>query len=641
MKNPITLIRHSLSARIGLLIVLFAAIVFVASIGFLYIRSREYVREDAMHRATQVLNNTVLRLTEIFNEVEIATDNTDWLVRTHLYPDSIVNYSRRIIEQNPTFNGCSISFEPDFFKEKGKYFSMYSYREDGVVKTEQEGSDEYRYFDMEWYILPKRKNEACWVDPFFDNYEEEVDEGYTLEMITSYAVPLINNDGQFIGIISTDVSLTWLSETISAQMPSPRSYCIVLGRDGTYIIHPDTKKLVSKTVFSDTDPDRDADLISLGNAMLNGEEGMKQLRLNDENCYVFYRSLPQTGWSVAVIYPEDEIFHGYNRLFYIVLAIIVIGLLLLLFVCHQIIHSAVNPINQLASQARHIAAGHFDERMPHSNRIDSVGQLQNMFGTMQQSISGYIHEIQQVNDEIEQRNNDLVVANQQVQEALEKKIAFMQDITHQVRTPLNIIIGFSQVLRMGHQSIPDDEMETILDAMQENSENIKGIIDKLLTAAFLENTTSVPKDIRFACNDLCRQIVGKVRIKCPDTVKLNFKTSVPDSLTIPAISDALPKMLGQMLDNANQFTKQGSITLECRLKDEHSVSFIVTDTGIGISEEDAKRIFIPFFKLDYYSEGLGIGLTLIRRGAELMDGTFEYDSTYKKGARFILTLPLF
>lgn len=640
MRNPIIVIRHSLSARIGIMIVLFAAVVFVVSIGFLYVKSRYYVREDAMNRASLVLNNTALRVTEIFNEVEIATNNTDWLVRTHLDPDSVESYSRRIIEQNPTFNGCSISFEPYFFQEKGKYFSVYSSRENGVIETEQEGSDEYRYFDMDWYLLPKRKNAACWVDPFFDDYEDE-EEGEVREMITSYAVPLINNDGQCIGVISTDLSLAWLSETISAQMPSQRSYCIMLGRDGTYIIHPDTKKLVTKTIFSDTDPDHDADLISLGNAMLNGEEGMERLRLNDEDCYVFYRYLPQIGWSMAVIYPEDEIFQGYNRLFYIVLAIIVVGLLLLLFVCYQIINSAIKPINQLANQARHIAAGNFDKRLTYSNRVDSVGQLQNMFCTMQQSISGYIHEIQQVNEEIEKRNDELVVAQKNAQDALEKKIAFMQDITHQVRTPLNIIIGFSQVLRMDHRSIPDEEMETILDAMQENSVNIKGIIDKLLTAAFLENTTSVPKDIRFACNDLCRKIISKTKLKCPKTVKLKFITSVPDSLTIPAISDALPKMLGQMLDNANQFTKEGTITLECRLKDEWSVRFIVTDTGIGIPEEAAQRIFIPFLKLDYYSEGLGIGLTLIRKGAELMGGTFEYDSTYKKGTRFILTLPLF
>ena len=122
MKNPITYIRHSLSLRLGLLIMSFTVIIFVISLGFLYFKTREYVRQDAMQRATQVLNNTVLRVTEYLNEVEIATNNTEWLVRTHLQPDSIEVYSHRMIEQNPIFNGCSIAFEPNFFQEKGKYY---------------------------------------------------------------------------------------------------------------------------------------------------------------------------------------------------------------------------------------------------------------------------------------------------------------------------------------------------------------------------------------------------------------------------------------------------------------------------------------------------------------------------------------
>ena len=635
--NPITKIRHSLSTRIGLLVMIFAVLIFVVSIGFLYVKTRNYVREDALRRASQVLNNTVLRVSVILNEVEIATNNTDWLVRTHLHPDSVVVYSRRLIEMNPNFKGCSISFEPYFFKEKGEYFSVYSFRENDTIRTEQEGSDEYRYYDMEWYLIPKQENKPCWVDPFYDDY---IEDNFQRDMITSYVVPLISKEGQCMGVISADLSLSWLSRTITSQMPSAHSYCIMLGREGTYYIHPDTKKLVVQTIFTDTDPDRDADLIELGNSMLRGEEGMKQLRLNDENCFVFYRQLPQTGWSMAIIYPENEIFHGYNRLFYIVLAIIFVGLLLLFILCRKIINNAIMPVNQLANLARRIAAGNFDEHIPRSDRIDPVGQLQNTFSVMQESISGYVNDIYHVKAEIEEHNNELVRVNKQVQEALEKKTAFMQDLTHQVRTPLNIIIGFSQVLRMGHQSIPEEELVTILNGMQVNSQNIKGIIDKLLTASFLESTTSVPKDTWFACNDLCRKTLAKIKLKCPDTVKLKFVTCVPDSLTIPAISDALPKMLQQMLDNANQFTQEGLITLECRLKDERNIHFIVTDTGIGIAKKNARRIFIPFLKLDYYSEGLGIGLTLIRRGAELMGGTFILDSSYKGGARFILTLPL-
>ena len=637
MKNPIRQIRNSLSLRLGLWVLFFAAIIFVISIGVLYFKSREYVRQDAMRRASQELNNTVLRVMSFLNEVEIATINAEWLVRTHLQPDSIESYSHRVIAQNPKFNGCFIAFEPYYFPEKGKYFSSYSFREDGVVKTEQVGSEEYRYFDMDWYVRPKMANKPCWVDPFFDY---DVENPTAEDMITSYGRPLLDNNGQCIGVISTDLSIKWLSQTIMEKMPSERSFCIMIGSQGSYFIHPDTTKLVSQTIFTDTDPDRDADIIALGDDMVKGKEGVRQIDYKGENCYVFYRQLTQTGWSLALIYPESEIFRGYNRLFYVVLAIVIIGLLLLLFFCHKIVHNAIAPVNHLAGQARHIASGHFDDRIPRSKRIDAVGQLQNSFGAMQESISGYINDIQRMNAEIEQRNQELTVANQKAQEALEKKTAFMQDLTHQVRTPLNIIIGFSQVLRMGHQEIPDEEMETIMDAMQENTKNIRGIIDKLLVAALFENKESVKRDSNVPCNAVCRQVLGETRSKNPGAVTLHFTTSVPDDFTIFSNKNVLVKVLQQMLDNANQFTKQGTITLDCRPSSPETVSFIVTDTGIGIDEADAERVFEQFTKLDYYSEGLGLGLTLCRYSAEGMGGTFTLDTTYKEGARFVLTLPI-
>lgn len=637
MKNPLTKIRHSLSLRLSLWILFFAVVVFVASLGFMYIRSRNYVRDDALQRATKVLDNTTLRMTEILTEVEIATTNTEWLVRTHQDPDSVVKYSRRIVELNPRFNGCSIAFEPNFFPDKGLYYSIYSGHESDTIQTEQEGSKEYNYFDMDWYTIPKRTKQSSWIDPFFDFYLDDI---YVQEMITSYSKPILNDDGQFIGVVSTDLSLKWLSRTMNETRPSERSYCFMLGKEGNYFIHPDSTKLVYKTIFSDTDPDKDVDQIKLGNAMVSGQSGMMSLMHDGEYCYVFYRHLPQTGWSIAIVYPESEIFKGYNRLFYIVMGIIIIGLILLLILCRQIVKSALVPVNQLARQARHIAAGNFDDHMEPSDRIDAVGLLQNSFCKMQKFISGYISDIRMMNEEIKKRNVELTIANEQAQVALEKKTAFMQDVTHQVRTPLNIIIGFSQVIRDDHQAIPEEEMELILDAMQENSENIQEIIEKMLTAGYLENRTSITKDTPFACNDLCREIMSKIKLKCPETVKLNFETSVPDSLTIIAHKQAFPKMLKQMLDNANQFTKQGSITLSCRQDDDNTVTFTVTDTGIGIAEADEERIFIPFFKLDYYSEGLGIGLNLVRRSAEVQGGTFYYDNTYHDGARFILTMPL-
>ena len=311
----------------------------------------------------------------------------------------------------------------------------------------------------------------------------------------------------------------------------------------------------------------------------------------------------------------------------------------MLFFCSRIVNGAIEPVNELAHRARHIAAGNFDEPMEKSDRIDAVGLLQNSFCSMQQFISGYIRDIRSVNAEIERRNNGLQQTSERVQLALEKKTAFMQDLTHQVRTPLNIIIGFAQVIRDGLKDVSPEELELILDAMQENAQNLLGIVDKLMAASILEKENKVEINGSFACNAICREVLERVKLKCPETVKKEFITSLPDSLPIYTHTTAFPSMLKKILDNANQFTKQGSITLEVCQNSDKSLTFTITDTGIGIADEDVERIFIPFLKLDYFSEGLGIGLTLISRSAQLLGGTFTLDTTYKAGARFILTLP--
>ena len=103
--------RRSLAARLGAFIAFFAALILIAALGFLFAESRQAVREEAISRATQTLETTVLRVTDILNQVVVATDNTDWLIPRHLdSADSMFVYSRRILANNPDLNGCSISF---------------------------------------------------------------------------------------------------------------------------------------------------------------------------------------------------------------------------------------------------------------------------------------------------------------------------------------------------------------------------------------------------------------------------------------------------------------------------------------------------------------------------------------------------
>ncbi len=409
MKRLLFLIRRSMPAKLTLWIALLSSLVLLASLGFMFSQSKKSVRQEALNRAEQVLDNTVQRVTNVLDRVEVATDNMDWLPVRHLKtPDSMFVYSRRILENNPELNGCSISFEPYYFPGKGKYFSAYSLNQDGEILTEQEGGPHYEYFTFDWYQMAKLLDEPCWTEPYFDF---NPDGFYSQEMIASFCKPLKDAQGRYIGTISVDLPLGWLSETIAAVKPYPNSYSIMIGRGGTFFVHPDSTKLFYQTIFTETLEREDPDRTALGKAMQAGEEGMKQMVIDGQNCYVFYKPLGTTNWSMGLVCPEKDILSGYKRLQQAVLIIVVLGLLLMLDLISRVIRNELEPLSELNRQAKTIAAGHFQEELVDEGRIDEIGQLNRSFAGMQHSLINYIDELKQTTAQKASIEHELKVAS--------------------------------------------------------------------------------------------------------------------------------------------------------------------------------------------------------------------------------------
>ena len=402
-------IRSSLTRRLSLWIVMFAAAIFIISVGYMFSESREAVRNEAISHATEVLNSTALRVNNIMENVEVATRNIDWLVGRHLdAPDSMFVYSRRILVNNPYLDGCSIAFEPYYFKEKGQYFSAFSLNENGTITTVQEGSNMYQYFYMDWYLLPRMMNKPVWTEPFNDYNPESIASSQT---ITSYTKPLTDKNGDVVGVISVDLALEWLSQTISSVKPYPNSYSIMLGQSGTFFVHPDSTIRSKQTIFTETMEKPNPKLTALGKAMLAGEEGMMELKMDGRDSYVFYKPLGNTGWSTAIVCPESDIFGGYNRLLNVVIILIIIGLLLMLLAFSRIFTHMLQPLSQLAKQAETIASGKFDENLPVTDRIDEIGKLSNSFRYMQTSLVNYIDELTRTTANKERIEGELRIAH--------------------------------------------------------------------------------------------------------------------------------------------------------------------------------------------------------------------------------------
>ena len=405
-------IQSSLSARISLWTVLFAALVFSTALLVLGVRSRRTVREEAFKTASQVLDNTVYRVNDILESVELVADNMEWLIYKNLdNPDAMLEISHNVVQGNSFLNGCSISFEPYFYPQKGRYFSAYSNNNGRYVYTTQEGEDDYQYFYLNWYMLPKLLQQPVWTEPYSD--QEIADEGkMSLEMTVSYCKPLIGNDGIFIGVLSLDVSLKWFSDMISDVKPYKDSYAFLIGRGGTYLVHPDPDKLFYETLFTpalvgEAPPEQ----IQLGKDMLDWKEGAYQFKEKGKAAsYVFFKPLMHTGWSIAIVCPVYSIFGGFNRLRNVMLLNILIGLLLQFLVLYKVISKLLRPLKHLAGHAETIASGNFDITLPPMDRTDEIGVLNRSFRYMQSSLITYIDELTQSTAKRERIEGELQIA---------------------------------------------------------------------------------------------------------------------------------------------------------------------------------------------------------------------------------------
>ena len=625
-----------LSIKLGLVIVMVVTVIFIVSVTFLFSLTKDFVRQRAVKRASLILDNTALRIADIMGEAETAADNMAWYVDGCQDPDSIISFTREILEENPHFHSCSISMEPDYFKQYGRYFSIYSVRDADTISTAQYGSDDFQYFQLEWYMKPQGLQQGCWIDPY-ENTNPKAK--YQTDIIATYSRPLYSLEGYFIGVVAIDMELKWLSQEVTKVSPYPNSSSIIIGSKGQYLVHPDTLKLLHESIFSDPAPEAKDVVDSLGRRMIAGESGVQQMIVDGNNALLFYRPLEKADWSMAIVCPEDDVFSGYNRLLYSVWITVFIGLLVIMLFCYQTIRGAIAPLHLLAHQAHDIAEGHYNTSLPKTRRGDTIGQLQNSFVDMQESLSDYVDDINQLNTEMERRNRELLVANEKALEADRKKTVFLQDMMHQIRTPLNIIAGFSQVLDDNFHELPEEESKNIIQMMRENARKVLRIVRMLVGYSSEKGYIALTKET-FSCNALCREIVEGFRLSSPYTVKLCFETSLPDDFTLHTDKQRVRLILDELLNNADKFTQQGTITVSCSLSNTQFVAITVSDTGIGIAKEDRQMIFSQFAKVDYFSEGVGIGLPLSKRAAQRIGGDLVLGpATQNGGASFILTIP--
>lgn len=629
-------IRKSFSTKLSLGILLMTVTIFVVSLGVLFTQSRHIIRTEAVGRTKAVLNTTMQHIVRNLMTIENATNTCSWMIEQQFQPEQILDFTSRIVRLNPHIDGCSISAEPNMFKKYGRYFSAYTVRETDTIATVIE--EEYEYFQKEWYKTPRNLESGCWVV-----YTDEVDSlKLTLDgMIASYGKPLYSADSSMVGIISTDLSLLRLSKVMSEVRPYPNSYFMMIDNEGRYFIHPDSTRLFTQTIFTNVDPRKQYDIIALGHEMTSGKQGQMVVNVDGAPCVVCYQPVLGTKWSLAIVCPDSDVLAGYYRLTYIVVPLLVIGLLVFLLLCHRAVTVSIRPLNQLLDKTQTIASGNMEVYIPKSQRLDVIGRLQNSFATMFRYLNFHIGSVRYTTEQTKLRNEELERATRMAKEADKQKTIFIQNVSHQIRTPLNIIMGFSQVLSdAGKEKLSDEEMKSITDMMDHNSKHLKRMLQMLFDSSdtgLSEELNSQKHDL-ILCNDVAREAIENTNLHYPN-LQINFQSELADDFCIKGNRLYLMRALRELLYNSAKYSDGQHVSLHVT-PTACNIQYIVEDTGKTITEADRETIFKFFTKVDDLTEGLGLGLPLAKRHAQNLGGDLILDTSYQEGCRFIIEVPI-
>lgn len=451
------LIAKTLSFRLSLRILVALATLLMVALFIMFRFSRRAVKEEALQKAGQTLESTVQNIDNILLSVEQSAGNIYWKVVAHVdQPDEVNKYSRKLVETNPYITSCNIAFESDLNQGRG---------------------DRER-----WYTHVMEIGMPCWIEPQYSDAKQD-------EAIVSFCLPIYVGERK-VGAMAANISRALLSKIVLETKPSPNSFSTLLGQNGSFIVYPDTSKLMYQTVFTQIGKGADPTVDKAAQAMMAGETGYKHVRVQDEDFYVFYkpfertvapgRSVEKLGWSVGVVYPENDIFGDYKRLHHVVLLIAAVGLLLLLVLCQAFIHHQLLPLRQLSMSAQRIAEGFYEETIPDSHQEDEVGRLQNHFQRMQKSLSVHVDEMNRLTTTLRERGEELQATYEQAQEADRMKTNFLYNMTNQMTSPVSVILSNVKTINNHYSNLTEDVTGMLVDEIQHQGEKITSLLNQLI-----------------------------------------------------------------------------------------------------------------------------------------------------------------
>lgn len=417
----------SLVFKLSALILTGTIIVFLASYGYNYYYSYKQLLKNIEKNTGNLTLATVNKIESILTATEKIPFNLAIYLKAHdLKLTELLTIIEHIVSANYEIYGSTVAFEPYTFDPVLLYFAPYFYkdRDNHKINFTYLGGESYHYFSSNWYSLAKERNRPLWSEPYFD-------EGGGNIIMSTYSVPFykkLPGEQKFAGIVTADISLEWLVDIISKVSIFKSGYAFLISRKGVFVTHPDKTLIMQESIFSLTEASGDMNLRKIGWEMIGGGTGFVSLKgFSGKKSWMYYAPLSPTGWSMGVIFPEDELLADLINLNREVIMIGFTASLCLFFIVIIINTRIIKPLKILSAKTHDLAEGNLEIDLPIIKSYDEIGELSRSFEQMRVSLKGYITKLAETTKARERIESELKIAHDIQMNFLPKQTGFFSD----------------------------------------------------------------------------------------------------------------------------------------------------------------------------------------------------------------------
>ena len=326
----------------------------------------------------------------ITSDLYVASVNNAPVIEDCLdQPDKMVGIMERMLKNNPYMRSCGLSFVENYYPQKGRWFCPFAVRVDSAtIETHVLGDAKQDYLKEAWFKQALARNEGSWGRGYIDTINHDTP-------MISYTLPIHDKRDSIVAILGVDLSLEWLNEKIQFMKTSSRNdteewsaeyqgYYYMTDSAGTFLVHPDAKRLVRKSVQPS---------VTKNSYFAFNLFGKNEMVVDGENVLVCSQDVKYTNWTMSIVIPTIYFdFFGYS-IAGIAIASILIGLLVVYFFGRRSVKKAVKPLSQLATSADEVAKGNFQTTLPPLKSHDEIHKLRDSFEQMQRSLVKYTNEL--------------------------------------------------------------------------------------------------------------------------------------------------------------------------------------------------------------------------------------------------------